>query len=289
MENIIYDINSWLCEILSGVVKENLVGMFLDVNEKVGGIAAEVGKTPKSWNESIFDMIQTLSENAILPVAGMILTFVLCYELIAMITETNNMHTLDGFMFFKWFLKAGIAVFILSHTFDITIAVFDLSQYIVARSGTVISTNTNINIGDALLTLNDTMYSMELPELLLLVLETTVISFAMKIISIIITVILYGRMVEIYAYCSLAPIPFATFANREWGSIGQNYIKGLLALGLQGFLIMVCVAIYSVLVNNMVLSDNIHTALFSVAAYTVLLCCTMLKSGGLAKSILNAG
>lgn len=289
MENILQDLNDWLCEILIGVIRENCIVMFVDVNEKVGSIAEEVGKTPKSWNESIFSMIQTLSETVILPIAGMILTFVLCYELIHRITETNSLHDFDGFLFFQWFLKAGIAVFVLSHTFDITAAVFDLGQHIVLQSGAVIGDTTNIDIGDAVLILDNTLDTMDIPELLLLGLETTVVSFAMKIITIIITVILYGRMIEIYAYCSLAPIPMATLVNRDWGSIGQNYIRGLFALGLQGFLIMVCVAIYAVLVNGMILSDNIHTALLSVTAYTLLLCYTMLKSGGLAKSILHAG
>lgn len=287
MEYLFEEINNWIKEILIGSIQSSLSTMFDDVNEKVGTIAEEVGKTPQTWNASIFSMIQNLSENVIIPVAGLIITYVLCYELIHMVMEKNNLHNFDTFMFFKWFFKAGTAVFILTHTFDITMAVFDMAQGVVNQSAGIIHAETNINAESALDLIDAQLEAMEIPELLLLTLETFIVSFGMKIMSVVITVILYGRMIEIYAYCSLSPIPFATMTNQEWGGIGQNYFKGLLALAFQGFLIMICVGIYSVLVNNMIVAVNLHSAIFSLASYTIILCFSLLKTGTLAKSIFN--
>jgi hypothetical protein len=118
--------------------------------------------------------------------------------------------------------------------------------------------------------------------------ETLIISNAMKLLSILITVILYGRMIEIYLTCSIAPIPFATLTNREWGQIGNNYIRGLLALAFQGFFMMICVAIYALLVQSIIVTDNIHKSILQIAAYTVILCFTLFKTGSLSKSIFNA-
>lgn len=287
MEYLFEEINNWIKDLLIGSIQNSLSTMFDDVNEKVGTIAEEVGKTPQTWNASIFSMIRNLSENVIIPVAGLIITYVLCYELIHMVMEKNNLHDFDTFMFFKWFVKAGIAVFILTHTFDITMAVFDMAQSVVNQSAGIIHSETSINAESALYSIDSQLEAMEIPELLLLTLETFIVSFGMKIMSVVITVILYGRMIEIYAYCSLSPIPFATMTNAEWGGIGQNYFKGLLALAFQGFLIMICVGIYSVLVNNMIVAVNLHSAIFSLASYTVILCFSLLKTGTLAKSIFN--
>jgi hypothetical protein len=262
--------------------------MFGDVNEKVGTIAAEVGQTPQGWNAGIFNMIRTLSENVIVPIAGLVITYVLCVELISMVTEKNNMHDVDTFMFFKWFFKAWVAVYLVTHTFDITMAVFDVAQHVVSSAAGVISGNTNIDVAAALASMQGGLDAMEIPELLLLVMETSLVSLCMKIMSVLITVILYGRMIEIYLYCSVSPIPFATMTNREWEQIGNNYLKALFAIGFQGFLIMVCVGIYAVLVNSITVAGNLHSAIFSIAAYTVILCFSLFKSGALAKSIFSA-
>ena len=288
MQSILDAINEWIKELLIGAINGNLSTMFGDVNDKVGTIAAEVGKTPQAWNANIFSMIQSLSENVIVPIAGLVITYVLCYELISMVIDKNNMHDFDTFMFFKWFFKAWVAVFLVTHTFDITMAVFDVAQHVVARSAGVIGGSTSIDVASALSSLQAGLDSLEIPELLLLVMETTLVSFGMKIMSVIITVVIYGRMIEIYLYCSVSPIPFATLTNREWGQIGNNFLRGLIALGFQGFLIMVCVGIYAVLVKSMVVADNLHTAIFSLAAYTVLLCFMLLKSGSIAKSLFSA-
>lgn len=288
MKGILDSINEWIREILIGAINGNLSTMFGDVNEKVGSIAGEVGQTPQAWNASIFSMIRTLSENVIVPVAGLVITYVLCYELITMITDKNNMHDVDTFMFFKWFFKSWVAVYLVTHTFDITMAVFELAQHVVGGAAGVIGNNTSINVNAALSSMQSQLGSMEIPELLLLVMETSLVSLCMKIMSILITVILYGRMIEIYLYCSVAPIPFATMTNREWGQIGNNYLRSLFALGFQGFLIMICVGIYAVLVNTMIIANNLHSAIFSLASYTVILCFSLFKSGALAKSIFNA-
>ena len=288
MKGILDSINEWIREILIGAINGNLSTMFGDVNEKVGSIAGEVGQTPQAWNASIFSMIRTLSENVIVPIAGLVITYVLCYELITMITDKNNMHDVDTFMFFKWFFKSWVAVYLVTHTFDITMAVFELAQHVVGGAAGVIGNNTSINVNAALSSMQSQLGSMEIPELLLLVMETSLVSLCMKIMSILITVILYGRMIEIYLYCSVAPIPFATMTNREWGQIGNNYLRSLFALGFQGFLIMICVGIYAVLVNSMIIANNLHSAIFSLASYTVILCFSLFKSGALAKSIFNA-
>ena len=288
MGGITEKITEFIKDLLTGWITSNLDTMFTDVNTKVETIAAEVGKTPQNWNSGIFSMIKNLSDNVIVPIAGMIITFVLCYELISMIMEKNNMHDVDTFLFFKWFFKAFVAVFLVTHTFDITMAVFDMAQHIVSGAAGVIGGDTNIDVTEALAAMQEGLKDMEIPELLLLVMETSLVSLCMKIMSVLITVILYGRMIEIYAYCSVSPIPFATMTNREWGQIGNNYLKGLFALGFQGFLIMICVGIYAVLVGEMVLADNLHSAIFSLAAYTVILCFSLFKSGALAKSIFSA-
>ena len=275
-------------ELLIGWIESNMTNMFTDVNDKVGTIAAEVGKTPSSWDSSIYQMIRGLSENVIVPIAGIIITFVLCYELISMITEKNNLHDMDTWMFFKWFFKAAVAIYLVTNTFDIVMAVFDIGQNVVAGAAGVISGDTNIDIESTLEQMRASMETMGIGELLGLSIETLLISLCLKIMSILITVILYGRMIEIYCTVSIAPIPIATMSNREWGSIGTNYLKGLFALAFQGFLIMVCVAIYAVLINNMIIAANIHSALFSVAAYTVILCFSLFKTGSLAKSLFNA-
>lgn len=288
MFDLFGSIEEWLRELLTGFVSSNLTTMFTDVNDKTGTIAAEVGKTPQGWNAGIFNMIQSLSDSVIVPIAGLIITFVLCYELISMIIEKNNMHDMDTWMFFKWFFKAFIAVFLVTNTFNIVMAIFDVGQSLVTSAAGVINGTTAIDIATTITAMETEMETMAIGELLALTLETVLVSLCMKIISILITVVLYGRMIEIYLYSSVAPIPFATMTNREWGQVGNNYARGLLALGFQGFFIMVIVGIYCVLVNEMTVAANIHSALFSIAAYTVVLCFALFKTGSISKSIFNA-
>ena len=288
MESIFEAINEWLKELLIGAINGNLSNMFGDVNDKVSTIAAQVGQTPQGWNGGVFSMIQNLSQTVILPIAGLVITYVLCVELISMVTDKNSLHDIDTFMFFKYVFKAWVAVYLVTHVFDITMAVFDVGQHLVNNAAGVISSDTAIDVESTLAAMTANMETMEVPELLLLVMETALVSMCMKIMSVLITVILYGRMIEIYLTCSVAPIPFATMTNREWGSIGNNYLKGLFALGVQGFFIMVCVGIYAVLVNEMVIASNLHSAIFSIAAYTVILCFSLFKTGSLAKSIFHA-
>ena len=282
------EIEKWMRQLLSGMVTSNLTNMFADVNQKTGEIASQVGQTPQGWNGSIFSMIRSLSNSVIIPIAGMIITFILCYELISMVTSANNMHDVDTFMFFKYFFKMWVAVWIVSHTFDMVMAIFDVGQHVVNSAAGVIGGSTVIDISSLVGQMSTTMQTMEIGELVLLALETLLVSFGMKVMSVIITVVLYGRMIEIYLYSSVAAIPFATMSNREWGQIGNNYLRGLLALAFQGSFIMVCVAIYAVLVSTMQISDNMHSALFGIAAYTVMLCFALLKTGSLSKSVFNA-
>jgi len=271
-----------------GLIEANLTTMFADVNEKTSTIAEQIGQTPQGWNGNIFSMIRSLSESVIIPIAGMIITFVLCYELITMITEKNNLHEGDTFSFFKYFIKMWVAVFLVSHTFDITMAIFDVAQHVVSAASDLITGSTYIDIQEVLAAMLAGLQNKGIPELAGIAMETLLVGNAMKLLSVVITVILYGRMIEIFLTCSVAPIPFATLTNREWGQTGNNYIRNLVALGFQGFFMMVCVAIYTVLVQSIVLSENIHASIFQIAAYTVLLCFSLFKTGSLSKSIFNA-
>lgn len=287
-DGIFDEIETWMRELLTGIINSNLDRMFTDVNEKTGQIASQVGQTPQGWNDSIFSMIQNLSTSVIVPIAGMIITFVLCYELITMLTERNNMHDIDTFMFFKFFVKAWIAIYLVTNTFTITMAVFDVGQHVVNAASGVISGSTAIDVASVVTDVDATLEAMEIGEMVVLALETLIVSFCMKIMSVIITVIMYGRMIEIYLYTSVAPIPFATMTNREWGQIGTNYFRGLFALAFQAFLMMVCVAIYAVLISTLTASDNLSSSLFGVMGYTVILCFSLFKTGSLSKSIFNA-
>ena len=288
MNTIIERITEAIKDILIDFIRSGMETMFVEVNEKVGTIAGQVGQTPQGWNGSIFSLIQNLSQTVMIPIAGMIITFVLCYELITMVTQKNNFHEFETFNLFIWVFKAYIAIYLVTNTFNITMAVFDVGQHLVSSAAGVISNSTAIDVTQAMGDMLNTLEDMEVGELFLVTLETMLLVLTMKIMSVIITVILYGRMIEIYLTCSVAPIPFATMTNKEWGNIGNNYLKGLFALAFQGFFMMVCVGIYAVLVQTLTISDNIHGAMFSVAAYTVVLAFSLFKTGSLSKSIFNA-
>ena len=288
MNTIIERITEAIKEILIGMIQNGLEGMFVEVNDKVGTIASQVGQTPQGWNAGVFNLIQNLSQTVIVPIAGLIITFVLCYELITMVTQKNNFHEFETYNIFLWIFKAYVAIYLVTNTFNITMAVFDVGQHIVNGAAGVISGSTAVDASAAIATLTESLEDMEIGELFLLAMETLLISLTMSILSVIITVIMYGRMIEIYLYTSVAPIPFATMTNKEWGNIGNNYLKGLFALAFQGFFMLVCVGIYSVLVNAMTISTNLHGAMFSVAAYTVVLAFSLFKTGSLSKSLFNA-
>ena len=286
--NLMDRITEAIKEILIGFIKSGLLNLFTSLNDRIGTITGEVGQNPQQWNATVFNMIRNISETVIVPIAGMIITFVLCYELITMITEKNNMHELDTFMVFKWIFKAYVAIYLVTNTFNITMAVFDLAQSVVSSAGGLIAGNTAIDAASTMQEILNSLESMEIGELFMLSAEILILSLAVKLMSVAITVILYGRMIEIYLYTSIAPIPFATMTNREWGNIGNNYIKGLFALGFQGFFMMVCVGIYSALITTMNVTGDVHTSLFSIAAYTVVLAFTLFKTGSISKSIFNA-
>ena len=287
MNTFVERITEAIKDILINFIQSGMEDMFVEVNNKVGTIAAQVGQTPQGWNGSVFSLIKILSETVMVPIAG-IITFVLCYELITMVTQKNNFHEFETFNIFIWVFKAYIAIYLVTNTFNITMAVFDVGQHVVNGAAGVISGSTEIDATTAITNLLDTMEDMEVGELFLLALETMLISMTMKILSVAITVILYGRMIEIYLTCSVAPIPFATMTNKEWGNIGNNYLKGLFALAFQGFFMMVCVGIYAVIVQSMTISSNIHGAMFSIAAYTIFLAYSLFKTASLSKSIFNA-
>ena len=287
MQSIIDQITDWLKSMIIRGIMGNLSGMFDSVNQQVGQIAGDVGTTPANFSPAVFSMIRNISESVILPIAGMVLTFIACYELIQMLIEHNNLANFETWTFFKWVFKTFLAVTLISNTFNITMAVFDVAQQVISRSGGLISGSTSVS--DATLTaMQATLEGMDLGPLLGLYLQTFVVQVTMLALSAIIFVIVYGRMVEIYLMVSLAPIPFATFGNHEQSHTGQNYLRSLFALGFQGFLIMICVGIYAVLIQNLSFSDNIISSIWGVMGYTVLLAFTLFKTGSLAKSVFAA-
>ena len=284
-------LTEWITEWLKGLLIEgimgNLTGLFDTVNTRVGEIAVQVGTTPAAWNAGVFSLIRQISETVILPIAGLILTFVATYELIQMLIDRNNLHDIDTWLFFKWIFKTAAATLILSNTFNIVNAVFDVSQSVIARSAGVIQGSTDIT-PDMLATLEATLETMELGSLLGLFMQTMLIGLTMKALSIIIFVLVYGRMLEIYMLTSLAPIPVATLSNREVGQMGQNYLKSLFAVGFQGLLILLCVGIYGVLVQGISTSGDPIGAIWGCVGYTVLLCFMLFKTGSISKSIFGA-
>jgi len=279
-------ISDWFRGILADGITTNFTGMFDEVNTKVGEIAGQVGQTPQGWNPGVFSLIRTLSETVVIPVAGMILTFVLCYELISMVIEKNNMADFDTFNIFKWIFKTFVATYILTHTFDIVMGIFSLAQHVINGSAGIINGSLNMNL--ALTGLDTQLASMGTGELLGLYLESAILSLAMKAISLCVFIIIYGRMIEIYLTCSIAPIPFSTMVNREWGHIGNSYLKSLFALAFQGFLIMVCVAVYAILLQNITTTGNVHAKIWGCAGYTILLCVTLFKTGSLSKNLFGS-
>lgn len=280
-------ITEFLKELLIGSIMGNLSGMFDSVNSRVGEIAAEVGTTPAAWNAGVFTLIRQLSETVILPIAGLILAFVATYELIQMILEKNNMHEFDVANIYKWAFKTACAILILSNTFNIVNAVFDVSQSVIANAGGLIQGSTDIT-EDILTNLETTLEGMDLGPLLGLWLQSSLIGITMWALNIVIFVIVYGRMIEIYLLTSLAPVPMATLANRELGGTGQNYLRSLFAVGFQGLLILVCVGIYAVLVQSIATGGDPIGAIWGTVGYTVLLCFMLFKTGSISKSVFSA-
>ena len=286
MFGIFDKIEEFFKDLLLGGIQANLESMFLDINDKVGAVATDVGKTPMGWNGDVFAFIKSINDSVIIPIAGLIITAVLCIELINMVMQKNNMHDTDTFEFFKYIIKMWIAVWLVSHAFEFSMAVFDVAQHMVNKAAGVINTSATVS-GDQIVAMMDTLKEKGLGELVMILFETSLIKVAIQVISVVIMLVVYGRLFEIYVYSSVSAIPFATMGNKEWGQIGTNYIKGLFALGLQGLFLMVCLGIYAVLVKTIKITD-IHTSTMTILGYAVLLGLMMLKSGTLAKSILNA-
>lgn len=280
-------LTDWLKELLIGGIMGNLEGLFDRVNAEVGEIAVQVGTTPADWNAGVFSLIRQLSETVILPIAGLVLTFVATYELIQMLLEKNNMHEVDVANIYKWVFKTACAILILSNTFNIVMAVFDVSQSAISSAAGLIQGSTDIT-PDMLTELETTLEGMDLGPLLGLWLQSSIIGVTMEIMGIIIFVLVYGRLIEIYLLTSLAPLPVATLSNRELGGAGQNYLKSLFAVGFQGLLILVCVAIYAVLIQGIATSGDPIGAIWGTVGYTVLLCFMLFKTGGIAQRIFGA-
>ena len=288
MELLWQKITEWLKQVLISGITDNLTGMFDATNQKVAEISAQVGTTPQAWNSSIYNMIHALSDSVIVPIAGAILAFVMTLELIQMITEKNNLGDIDTWMFFKWAFKSAAAVLIVTNTWNIVMGVFDMAQSVVARASGVIVSDASIDLSTVMTGLASRLNTMDVGPLFGLWFQSLFAGICTWALTICIFIIIYGRMIEIYLVTSLAPIPMATMMNREWGSMGQNYLRSLLALGFQAFLIIVCVAIYAVLVRNISTTSDISAAIWTCLGYTVLLCFCLFKTSSLAKGVFNA-
>ncbi len=287
MDSVLESMDAWFKEALISGILRLLNNIFGAVNFQVGRIATEVGTSPSDFMPGVFNLITNLTQNVITPIAGIILTFIACYELIDLVIGHNNLANFETFIFWKWIFKTFVAVLLITNTMNITMAIFDVAQSVVADAGGIISDETSIDLG-SISDMEDTLMDMDLGELIAVFSMAMIVNFLIYIIAALIYVIVYGRMIEIYLMVSLAPIPFSTFGNREQGRIGQNYLRSLMALGLQGFLIMVCVGIYAVLIQNVSLSSDLIGSLWAVLSHTILLCFTLFKTGSVAKSILHA-
>lgn len=288
MDFIWNKITEWLKEIMIGGIMGNLHGLFDNVNQQVSGIAGQVGTTPQAWNSGVYSMIRSLSDNVILPIAGVILAIVMTMELLQLVLEKNNLQSFETWIFFKWIFKTFCAILIVTNTWDIIMGIFDAAQSVVRSAAGIIRADTDIDLVQVLGDLEVRLQEMELGALLGLWFQTLFVGVTLQALSICIFVIVYGRMVEIYVVTSLAPIPMATMMNHSWGQMGQNYLRSLFALGFQAFLIIVCVAIYAVLVHTIAVGTDVVAAIWTCIGYTVLLCFSLFKSGGVAKQIFGA-
>ena len=288
MDFLINALTDWLKEMLVGGIMSNLSGMFDSVNQQVADISVQVGQTPQGWNGSIFNMIQNLSETIIIPIAGAILAFVMTLELIQLIVEKNNLHDVDTWMFFKWVFKSAAAILIVTNTWNIVMGVFDAAQSVVAQAAGIIGSDASIDISTVMTDMETRLMEMDLGPLFGLWVQSLFIGITMWALYICIFIVIYGRMIEIYLVTSVAPIPMATMMGKEWGGMGQNYLRSLFALGFQAFLIIVCVAIYAVLVQGIATEDDIIMAIWTCMGYTVLLCFTLFKTGSLSKAVFQA-
>lgn len=281
-------ISEWLKDLLIGGILSNLNGMFDSINTKVNEVASTVGTTPQAWNSGVFNMIRTLSDTVVVPIAGIILTFVMCLELIQMLIDRNNMHDIDTFMFFKWIFKTYAAVLLVTNTWQIVMGIFDVAQVTVSNAAGIIVSQTDTDITAVIADMEARLQEMDVGPLFGLWFQTTLMDIITAIISICVFIIVYGRMVEIYLITSVSPLPMATMVNREWGQIGQHYLRSLFALGFQAFLMIICVAIYAVLVQSITVDADVSSALWTCIGYSVLLCFTLFKSSSVSKSIFNA-
>lgn len=281
-------LEDWLKDLLVSGIISNLSGLFDGVNDKVGDIATQVGTTPQAWNNGIYNMVRNLSDSVVLPIAGLVLAFVMTLDLIQILMDKNNFHDIETFIFFKWIFKTACAILIVSNTWNIVMAVFDVAQNVVSRSAGVIVGSTSIDLAAVVPDLEEQLNAMELGPLLGLWFQSLIVGITMWALTICIFIIVYGRMIEIYLVTSIAPIPMAAMLGREMGGMGQNYLRSLFALGFQAFLIMVCVGIYAVLIHNIGAGGDISAAIWTCMGYTVLLCFTLFKTGSLSKSLFAA-
>lgn len=289
MGMVIDAIGEWLKEILVSGIIGNLSGLFDSVNGQVADISAQVGATPQAWNAAIYNMIRSLSENVIIPIAGVILAFVMTLEIIQMVSDKNNMHgDVDTWMFFKWIFKTACAVLIVTNTWNIVMGVFDVGQSVVNSAAGVISSDASIDISSVVVDLEQRLMEMDIGPLIGLWFQSLFVGICTWALTICIFIITYGRMIEIYLVTSIAPIPMATMVNKDGGNMGQNYLRSLFALAFQAFLIIVCVAIYAALVENIAIDTDVSKAIWTCMGYTVLLCFTLFKTGSMAKSIFSA-
>ena len=288
MDFIWNKVTEWLKGILIGGIMGNLQGLFDNVNQQVSGIAGQVGTTPQAWNSGVYSMIRSLSDNVILPIAGVILAIVMTLELLQLVLEKNNLQSFETWIFFKWIFKTFCAILIVTNTWDVIMGIFDAAQSVVRSAAGIIRADTDIDLVQVIGDLEVRLQEMELGALLGLWFQTLFVGVTLQALSICIFVIVYGRMVEIYVVTSLAPIPMATMMNHSWGQMGQNYLRSLFALGFQAFLIIVCVAIYAVLVHTIAVGTDVVAAIWTCIGYTVLLCFSLFKSGGVAKQIFGA-
>ena len=287
MERIFEQMTSWIKDWLVDALMDIMTGMFDSINSQVADVATNVATSPANFTPGVYNLMQQVSNNAIMPIAGMILTFIACYELIQLVIAHNNLANFETWIFFKWIFKTYVAVMLITHCFDITMAIFDVAGHVITSSGNIIQNSTAVNAAQ-LSQLRSTLEGMSIGSLIPLFGELFLLNIGIKVMSMMVFLVIYGRMIEIYLMISLAPLPFATFGNKEQSQIGQNYVKSLVALGFQGFLILICVAIYAVLIQNVTISSDLAGSLWNILGYNILLVFALFKTSSLSKRIFSA-
>lgn len=261
--------------------------------------------TPNAYEGGdIFLIIDNICDNIVAPIGGMILVIILLYELISVVIGGNNFREFDTSIFFKWIFKCLCGVILISHTSDIIIGVFSMGSGItkdaleLAVTGDVITEEIATIAGD-IQTMLTTQCEGEWGILVTFLLFSLIMWIAVVASLVIVMLVIISRMIEAFMYISIAPIPMSTFMNKEWGTIGNNWLRNLLAIAFQGVFIVVAIALFqtmfTVTLQGMLEVDltdgasiDLYFNMILCIVWAIALCFTVFRSSSVSKSVFNA-